>query len=138
MEAESARDLVGRLHNELVLRGNLAIVDELFHPDFVSHTSGEEVDRDGFKRMLASLRAALPDVQVTTELVLADGDLVAWRSVTTGTHAAEWLGVPATGRSVEWASIHIARLRAGRFVEHWGSPDLLGLLTQLGDRGHPA
>ena len=138
MEAESARGLVGRLHDELVCRGNLAIVDELFHPDFVSHTSGEDVDRDGFKRMLASLRAALPDVQVTTELVLAEGDLVARRSVTTGTHAAEWLGVPATGRRVEWASIHIARLRAGRFVEHWGSPDLLGLLTQLGERSHPA
>ena len=47
-------------------------------------------------------------------------------------------GRPATGRRVEWASIHIAWLRAGRFVEHWGNPDLLGLLTQLGEGSHPA
>ena len=137
MGAESARDFVGRLHDELVCRGNLALVDELFHPDFVSHTSGEDVDREGFKRMLASLRAALPDVEVTTEPVLAEGDLVAWRSVTAGTHSAEWLGIPATGRHVEWASIHIARLRAGKLAEHWGSPDLLGLLAQLGEGPHP-
>ena len=138
MEAEAARDFVRHLNDELVCRGNLAIVDELFLADFVSHTSGDDVDRGGFKRMLASLRAALPNVQVATELVLADGDLVAWRSVTRGTHAGEWLGVPATGRRVEWASIHIGRLRDGRFAEHWGSPDLLGLLTQLGEVTRPA
>lgn len=130
--SEEPAELVRRLNQELIDRRDLRLVDTAFHPSFVSHTSGDDLDRDAFRAMLAGLLAALPDASVETQLVLADGELVAWRSVTTGTHTREWLGIPATGRTVSWSANHIARVRDGVVVEHWGSPDLLGLLSQLG------
>jgi predicted ester cyclase len=129
--SDDPRLLVRRLSAELIDRRNLDVIATAFDPAFVSHTSGDDLDRDAFATMLAQLLTALPDASVVTELVLADGDLVAWRSVTTGTHEQEWLGIPATGRAVSWSAIHIARLRGGRVLEHWGSPDILGLLSQL-------
>ena len=130
--SDDPRDLVRWLNEALVNERRLDLVESAFAPSFVSHTSGDDVDRDSFRGMLAALLEALPDARVEIELVLADGDLVAWRSVTTGTHEAEWLGVAATGRRVSWSAIHIARIERGLVAEHWGSPDLVGLLDQIG------
>jgi predicted ester cyclase len=130
--AATARELVQLVNAELINGRNAGVVDELFEPSFVSHTSGDDLDRDAFKGMIAALLAAFPDASVVTELVLAEGELVAWRSVTSGTQRGEWLGVPATNRAVTWTSINIARVHEGRMREHWASPDLLGLMIQLG------
>ncbi len=129
--SDDPRELVRRLNQALVNERRLDVVESAFAPSFVSHTSGEDVDRDSFRGMLAALLDALPDAHVEIELVLADGDLVAWQSLTTGTHAKEWLGIPPTGRTVSWTAIHIARIRDGVVIEHWGSPDMVALLSQL-------
>jgi predicted ester cyclase len=114
-----------------IVAGDLPAVLAALHPRFVSHTSGEDVDRAGFCAMLEHLRAAFPDLAARVEIVVTQGDTVAWRTTSAGTHSAEFLGVEATGRRVTWSSLNIAVLAGDRFLEHWGSPDLLGLLLQL-------
>jgi predicted ester cyclase len=63
--------------------------------------------------------------------MVAEGDEVVTRQTFRGTHRAEWLGIPATGRAVQWSVIDIIRLEDGKLVDHWAVADFHGLLQQL-------
>ena len=76
-------------------------------------------------------RHVLPDLDTTTEAMIAEGDLVAVRTTHRGTHSAEFLGVPATGRRIELRTHDTHRLVAGRIVETWHLEDFAGLRDQL-------
>jgi steroid delta-isomerase-like uncharacterized protein len=78
------------------------------------------------------LRQAFPDLQITVEDQIAEGDKVATRWRGRGTHQGDFLGIPSTGRPMEIAGITIFRLADGKIVESWGNPDNLGMLVQLG------
>ncbi|MDQ3657276.1 MAG: ester cyclase, partial [Chloroflexota bacterium] len=78
------------------------------------------------------LRAAFPDLTVSIEEVLTDGDLVAVRYTRTGTHQGEYLGIPATGVAASWTGINVYRIECGRIAESWNETDNLELLRQLG------
>jgi steroid delta-isomerase-like uncharacterized protein len=91
-------------------------------------TSGPE----GIKRLVAMFRAAFPDLKISAEDMIADGDKVAVRSVMRGTHKGEFMGVPATGKRVEVSGIDIVRFEGGKAVEHWGITDNMSMMQQLG------
>jgi predicted ester cyclase len=69
---------------------------------------------------------------VTVEDLTAEGDRVAARVTTRGTHAGELMGLPPTDRRVQWTGISMTRHSNGTIVEQWGELDALGLLQQLG------
>jgi len=69
---------------------------------------------------------------VTVHDQVAEDDKVAIRWSATGTHAEDFVGVPATGRLVTISGIHIHRVRHGRLIEHWEELNLLGVLRQRG------
>ena len=73
-----------------------------------------------------------PDVHVTVEDLLADGDKVIERTTATATNTGEFNGIPPSGNPVTWTEIHIYRLENGKIVELWSEINLLGLLTQIG------
>lgn len=126
-----------RADEELFNRGNLAIADELFAPDFVYHDPASHEDWHGpasVKRYAAMLRAAFPDLELTVEDQVADGDRVAYRWTARGTHRGELLGLAPTGQPVALTGIAIMRLAGGQIVELWEHYDTLGLLQQLGAR----
>lgn len=75
---------------------------------------------------------ALPDLTVEVQLMVAEGDLVAVRSIMRGTHRGELMGVPPSGRRVAIDGIDILRVVDGRIVEHWGLTNVLGFLEQSG------
>ncbi len=64
--------------------------------------------------------------------MIAEGDKVVIRQTWSGTHKGEFMGIPATGRRVSIAVIDIIRVADGRFVEHWGQLDMMGMMQQLG------
>jgi predicted ester cyclase len=68
---------------------------------------------------------------LTIDDVVTEGDRVAFRGTLRGTHCGEFLGVPATGRTVAVAIMDIIRVEGGLIVEHWGGPDLYDLARQL-------
>jgi hypothetical protein len=74
---------------------------------------------------------ALPDLRVTIEEMMAEGDKVAVRRSYKGTHRGEMLGIPATGKQLRVGGISIFRLAQGRIAEHWEQLDRLALMQQL-------
>jgi len=87
---------------------------------------------EGFKHFVTTFRAAFPDLIFTIEDMIAERDKVVARVSLRGTHKGDFMGVPATGRSVEMDSIDIMRFADGKLVEHWGQGDVVGLMQQLG------
>jgi steroid delta-isomerase-like uncharacterized protein len=113
-------------------QGDMAAMDEVFAADHVEHQVGIEPGREGVKGSIRYLRTAFPDLHLTIESTLADGDRVWTRISATGTHMGPFMGVPATGRSFRIDVIDIVRVVDGRIVEHWGVADRLSIAQQLG------
>ncbi len=135
MSSEANKAVVRRLFDEVVNRGNLSAADELFTDDFVSHEElPPEVPpgREGVKQLFSMLRSAFPDLHAAIKDELVEGDKVVVRSTFSGTHQGEFMGIPATGRRMQYAVIDILRIRDGKVAEHWGVSDTLSLMQQLG------
>ena len=112
-------------------------MEELFDADFVSQTQQGDLDRDGFRDFVTMWRAAFPDVHCQVGDLVAEGDRVAWSVRALGTHAGEFLGIPPTGRRVDFASLNIGEFREGRAYRHKVIMDLPALLAQLGVQTAP-
>jgi len=132
-DPETNKAILQRLHDELWIKGNLAVIDELFAADFVMHDPVLPMEvrgPEGYKQVVA-MYAAFPDMQLTREDIIAEGDKVAERWTMIGTHKGEFMGIPATGRRITVTGMGIYRLANGKFVETWASYDALGMMQQL-------
>ena len=134
MSTEANKTTARRLVDDLFNNKNYDVIDELFAPDFVEHEEipGIDLGRDGVRQATQMFHAAFPDLHVVIQDVLADGDKVVMREQWTGTHQGDFIGLPATGKQVDFSVIDIVRLAEGKLVEHWAVTDMLALLTQLG------
>jgi steroid delta-isomerase-like uncharacterized protein len=123
-----------RFLEEVVNRGNVAVIDELSSPNFVDHTAppGVPAGNEGFKVFITMFRAAFPDLRYTIDDEIAEGDKVVERVTATGTMKGDFQGMPASGKTATWSEIHITRFENGKAAEHWGIADQLGMLAQLG------
>ena len=116
-------------------RGDVSVDDKVFAADCVIHINGSP-DRnlgvEGFKKMMAGLLAAFPDLRVTIEDQIVAGSKVATRWVAEGTNSAPFGNVPATGRRVRVDGLILDRVADGRVVERWEQWDQAGMMQQLG------
>ena len=127
--------MIKRFYTEVLEGGNLALIDEMVSDDLVDHDPmpGQSPSKDGVSFFVKTMRAAFPDLQATImEPALVDGNLEARYVVLTGTHQGDLMGVPATGRKVEFSGIDIIRVENGKVVEHWGATDTMALMQQIG------
>jgi steroid delta-isomerase-like uncharacterized protein len=131
MPAEENKAALRRFYEEVFNRKNLDIVDELLAPDVVDHSFGGQ-GVEASKRVFAALHHAFPDLRCEVHDVIGEGELVAARVTFSGTNQGEFMGVPATGRHGVAAGVDFVRMEGGRQAEHWGGPDMLRLLQQLG------
>jgi predicted ester cyclase len=130
-----------RWFDEGCSRGNLDIVEQLYSPDYVTHSVGPQFapTREGLKLFIRALREGLPDLQCPMEEVVAEGDRVGGRFSIQGTHTGTLLGIPPTGKPVNVGAMVIARFDdSGKWVEDWASWDQLGMLQELGVVPAPA
>jgi predicted ester cyclase len=132
------RTVVQRMFDEVVNAGNLDAIDELFDEDFQSRTPQGDLDRSGFRDYVAGWRAGFPDVKCEVLDVVAEGDRLAWRIRSTGTHTGDFMGIPATGRSIDFDSLNIATFRDGRGYRHQMIMDTGQVMAQLGLGPGPA
>jgi len=125
--------VVMRFVEELKNRHNLAVIDELFAKDFVSHLPLRDLPtgRDGQKAAAMAIFDAFPDVHVTVADIVVEGDRVVERSTVHATHLGEFNGVPATGIDVHWTENHIYRLENGRIAELWSEASFHDLMEQI-------
>jgi steroid delta-isomerase-like uncharacterized protein len=131
------KQLVRRMHAELLESRDPGRVEEFFAPDFVSHNMppGFPAGVEGVRCFLEAFAIALPDLTVTIDVLVAEDDLVAVRTTTRGTHRGRFMGVRPTGRRLAIDGTDIVRLQDGRIVEHWGLTNTVGLLRQVGPLG---
>ena len=87
---------------------------------------------EGARREFEAFFKAFPDLSVTLETILAEGDLVATRSIMRGTQAADFMGAPSRGKSAQMKAHHIFRLEDGKIVSRLGQMDRLEVMQQLG------
>jgi steroid delta-isomerase-like uncharacterized protein len=127
-----------RRFHEAMNSGNAELVsktiDEVVEPDVLIRTP-LPVDATGakaLKQAISILHRAFPDLHVTVEDLIEEGDKVAGRNVVTGTHLGEYMGVAPTGRSVTYNEIFIFRFVNGRIAETWGVVDVFSQMRQLG------
>ena len=133
--------VVRRLIEEGFSLGRLDVVDELIADDLAEHQDygpNHAAGPEGVKAVIASLRRAFSDFRLTIEDVSVAGDLVWTRNVATGTNDGPFMGYAPTGRSIRINVFDVLRVVAGKVVEHWGVPDRLGALVQIGAVPPPA
>jgi len=111
--------------------GDLDAIDELVHPDYVRHTARGDMGREAFKRQIAVMRTAFPDLHSNVEDTLVDSDRRAARFTVTGTHLGDFFGIAPTGVRVKFTSAVIVHLRDGLLFEEWEFADTSALLSQI-------
>jgi steroid delta-isomerase-like uncharacterized protein len=124
MQTEENKNIVRRLWVEVWNQNKLNVCDEIFDPGYARHE----------KAWVPIVRNAFPDTHITIEDMIAEDDRVVTRYIFTGTHQAEFWGIPPTGKSVEIKGIWIHRLANQCIVEgrDWGLMDIYGMMRQLG------
>jgi predicted ester cyclase len=90
------------------------------------------LDSEAWTRFLSGFVEGFPDLQITVEDAVGEGDLVAQRVQFAGTHSGEFQGLPPTHRKVAFSGLELNRFVDGRVAEHWFQMDALTLLQQLG------
>ena len=81
---------------------------------------------------MTMFRGAFPDLVITLDEVIAEGDFVAARSTSRGTHRGDFMGMKPTGRSMTMPTLTMVRLRDGKIAESWVKNDIAALMRQIG------
>ncbi len=132
--SEANKALFRRFIEEVVNQKKIAVIDELMDANYVEHNPapGQEPGTESMKQMMGMFFAAFPDMQSHIDFMVAEGDIVAGRMTTTGTHTGDFMGIAATGKKITMTETHIVRIANGKAVDHWGNGDELGMMQQLG------
>ncbi len=140
----TARDVaaVGEQHKAVITRlyevfntGNMADVDELIAPNLIEHNMMPGVTGEGveaFKQTVQIIREAFPDLHITADQMIAEGDFVAIRFTMSGTQNGPFMGAPPSGKHFKVSGIDFIRFENGKAAEHWGYQDELSMMQQLG------
>jgi steroid delta-isomerase-like uncharacterized protein len=128
------KEMAKRWYGEVVSGGKTELIDELCASDFLDHDPlpGTSADLAGIKEFVAQIRAAFPDLQVTVDDLIGEGDRLAVRSTMRGTHEGDFMGIPASGKKVEVSNYDFVRFENDQAAEHWGVIDSAALMEQLG------
>jgi steroid delta-isomerase-like uncharacterized protein len=134
MLLEENKQLVLRFHNDFTNAAIYEAADELIHPDGKLYCAGELQTTTGpevFKQTLSAFKTAFPDITWQVTQMVAEGDTVVERVTARGTHMGTFLGLPATGKHVEFQGMAMIRIADGKIIEDWALPNLAHLLEQL-------
>jgi len=134
MSTEENKAIVGRFVEEVQNRHDIGALEKLFSPDYVDHSGISTLPPtlDGTKQFFTLLFTAFPDIRVTINDQVAEGDKVVTRKTFQGTHQDEFMGIPPTEKTISVDVIDIFRITGGKILEHWAVADMLGLMQQLG------
>jgi predicted ester cyclase len=139
--SQDPESVARRLIEEGFNQGRLEVCEELTDPSLVEHQDfgpDHAPGAEGVKAVVVSLHRAYSDFHLQIEHLAVDGDLVWLHMKATGRNDGSFMGNPPTGRSMQIDVVDLIRVVDGRMVEHWGVPDRLGALFQLGLARPPA
>lgn len=113
--------------------GDQDILGKVFAPDFKQYASGAipPLSIEGKVARLMGFKTAAPDMQLTVDTMIAEGDYVTAIMTVRGTHQGVFLGIPPTGKIFTIAAIEVFHIQNGKVVEQWGGPDIFDILQQI-------
>jgi predicted ester cyclase len=135
MSSTDPGTVVRRLIEDGFNNGDLDVAGEIVSPDLVEHQNygpNHAPGAEGVNAVISSLRRAFPDFHLEIDDLAVAGDTVWLRMTATGTNDGSFMGHPPTGRTMRTDVFDALRVEDGLVVEHWGVPDRLGTLFQLG------
>jgi len=116
--------------DQLIENGNLDVVDENFTSDYIAHAEDKEYKGHEFLRKFAKqVRTAIPDIRVLNVEFLVNADnSIAWKRTLHGTHKANMMGIPASGKKIKWNEMVVSRFESDKIAEEWVVSELAGQL----------
>jgi steroid delta-isomerase-like uncharacterized protein len=134
--SDQNKSLARRAIDEVFNQGKLDVIPELTAANAIFHDpgvpGGKFVGPDGLKQFVQIYRTAFPDIHLTINDQIAEGDKVVTRWTGTGTHKGELMGIKPTGKHSTVTGVTLERFEAGKVAESWFNYDMLGMLQQLG------
>ncbi len=129
--AQNNEERIRFASDEIVTKHNLDLVVELFAADYVAHAGEAKYKGTSFvKKYAGQLRTALPDLRaVKVEILNQAGDTIAWQRTLSGTHKADMMGIPPSGKKVKWMEMVVTRFAGGKIAEEWVVSELAGALV---------
>lgn len=127
MSLEANKGTTRRFYEEVVSTGTVERVAEFVAPDCVEVDGQSRVVSgiEGMMEHVRGVRAVYPDLRITVDRQIAEGEWVASIITARGTHEGEWIGMKPTGRSLVFTGVNVDRVVNGRIVEHGGAANLL-------------
>jgi len=135
MSTDQNKTIARRIVEEGWTKHNPMILEQLISPDAPLHDPQNPTivkGPQGAKSTLATYLKAFPDVKITIEREIADGDYVVQQLLLTGTNTGEFNGVPATDKKVNVTGVMTSKIKDGKVIEAWSLFDSLTLMQQLG------
>jgi steroid delta-isomerase-like uncharacterized protein len=133
--AQENSALIRRWFDEVWNKGRMEAIDEMASPDVIGHGQAQhatDVGLEEFRGFAKDLLSAFPDMKVTIDYIVEQGDKVVARWTATMTHKGNFLGFAPTGSKVTVTGTTTQRISGGKIVEGWDNWDQLGLLVQIG------
>jgi len=120
MPVEENKAISRLVFEEALNQGHLAVADETFSPQFIDHSTPDQIaGSGGVKTYFEQVRSGFPDIHVTIEDIIAEGDKVVVRTTWQGTHLGGYENVEPTGKQVKRTMIQIFRVSDGKILEEW-------------------
>ncbi|MCU0292372.1 MAG: ester cyclase [Thermoanaerobaculaceae bacterium] len=134
MSIERNKLVVRRLLEEIVNTGNVELLPELVGADCreSNDPTGRAVGLENMRAHVLGVRTTFPDLHITVEQQIAEGEWVATRITARGTHSGTWMDMRPTGLPVEITGVNLDRVVDGRIVEHGGAANMLEALLGIG------
>ena len=133
---EANKAIAQRVFDEIFNQGRFEVANEIYSPSFVNHVHHHrDIGLQQDQNAARGWKSAFPDLRMTLNLAIAEGDLVAVLWTGTGTNTGAGNGIPATGQKGELRGVTIWRIQGGRITEEWSEFDRTDMLKQLGPTG---
>jgi predicted ester cyclase len=123
-----------RFLEEAVNTGDVELLAEFISPDCreTNDSTGQQVGLESIRAHMLGARQTYPDLHITVEQQIAEGDWVATRITARGTHIGQWLGITPTGKQVVITGVNLDRVVDGRMVDHGGAANTFEVFLSIG------
>jgi predicted ester cyclase len=134
MPLETNKEVVRRFYEEVINRRRVELIPELVSAEYTEVMDGRryEVGLEGAKAHVLGVRETYPDLHLTIDRQIGEGEWVVTCITASGTHSGEWIGISPTGKKVTFTGVNVDRVVGGRLVEHGGAANMLGPLLEIG------
>ena len=130
----SNKEIAKRFIEEIVNTGNTNNISEFIDPKYIDHNDKEHnvTGIEGAKAHIIAVRGTYPDLKVSIEQQICEGDTVVSHIIGRATHSGEWLGMKPTNKQITIHGVNIDKFKNNKIIEHWGMANSLEALLEIG------